>query len=510
MIPDVLRMIALKPWVASRYIASSLASWTGVKLKSGRMEIDVEALAGTRSWPWSDARALVFLLSVFLSLAAAVLILQEMKPLLVLALLVGLFMLFRPRYFFVLPLALYMLVLSDEATMILGLDTARLTKWLGIVAVLLLLIRGFLTRAFNAPHRSAWLFIGFGFWGLLTIFWSIDPNRSKEMFLTLFGLIVLSVCLSLTRLSDEELRFIRETAVAGGMLIAVLSFYAYLTGRFDIGGFAPSDTPRLGGHMVEGWWVNPNGLASSMFLPISFSLSSIVGSRSQWRRVWSYASLIAMMLAILFAQSRAAILGVACLLLLVSWRLNRARLKTCVVVGILVILGWEVLRVLLGQVATEAFWLGSGRARIWGMGIEALKLYWIVGAGLGTFNLVHRVLGIVMVGKLAEIGAHNIYLQMVVELGVVGVVLFVLAMASLLGGLQRVQNRTEDPLPAVFLQASLFGLLIFAFFHGLLREKFLWMTVGLSMLVVVQDKQNAGADKPPRERSHAKIMPRER
>jgi hypothetical protein len=99
---------------------------------------------------------------------------------------------------------------------------------------------------------------------------------------------------------------------------------------------------------------------------------------------------------------------------------------------------------------------------------------------------------------------------MAVELGVVGVALFILGMASLLGGLQRVRDRTEGPIPAAYLQACLIGLLIFGFFHGLLREKLFWMTVGLSMLAVVRDERDAGTDGLRGERRHAKVVPSER
>ena len=90
-----------------------------------------------------------------------------------------------------------------------------------------------------------------------------------------------------------------------------------------------------------------------------------------------------------------------------------------------------------------------------------------------------------------DLDAHNLYLQLGVELGVVGVVLFAVAFLTLFRALLRTERRAEDPLPPLSLQAALVGLLIGASFAGPLRVKLFWLTVGLSMLVVIWSRSHS-------------------
>jgi O-antigen ligase len=82
--------------------------------------------------------------------------------------------------------------------------------------------------------------------------------------------------------------------------------------------------------------------------------------------------------------------------------------------------------------------------------------------------------------------AHNIYLQLGVEVGVIGLALFLVAVLSLLRGLRSIRSQAPGPMPAAYLEAALVGLLSYGFFHGVLVEKFFWLAVGLSMLVTLR------------------------
>ncbi len=428
----------------------------------------------------------LFLGSLFLAAAVTLILLDHVNLLWFLAGLAALTLMSRLRYFLILPLGVYALVASDEASKLLGIDIAvlaRLTKWLGIAAVLLLVLRGFLARAFNLPHPSALWCVAFGLWGGMTLLWSVDPLRSEDVLVTVFGLILLSVALSMNRLSDAELAFLREMIVVGGALVAVSGLYAYFSGQFQFGEFERSLVPRLGGEIGARWSVNPNQLTASMFLPFSLSLAGIFTSRPLGHRVWSYAAFTAMTFAAVFAQSRAGLIGMIVVLLLVTWRLKRIRLGVWVILAAVALPGSEVLEALLSRFTGEQFWSGSGRREIWAAGLESLGSSWTVGAGLGTFHTLHKS------------DAHNTYLQIGVELGILGLVLFLGAMLSLLKGLRQINAQEPGPIPAVFLEASLIGLLSYGFFGALLVEKFFWLAVGLAMLVILQDAALARAEK---------------
>jgi len=421
----------------------------------------------------------LFLASTLLTAAALLVLLERMDLLWVLGVLACLLIVSGLRYFVVFPIGIYAWIASDEATQILGIDialVARLSKWLGIAAVLLLVMRGLLTRAFNLPHRSAWWFVGFGLWSALTAMWSVDPNRSQDTLITVFGLVLLSVALSINRLSDDELAFLREIIVVGGALVAITGLYAYFSGQFESDEFERSTVARLGS-----WSVNANGLTTSMFLPFAFSLYGTVLSRSLLHRAWSYAAFAAMLCAAVLAQSRAGLFGMMVILLFITWRLKRTRLGIWAILAIIVIASWGVLE---ERFTGKDFWRGGGRWPIWTTGLEALESSWTVGDGFGTFWSTYKF------------DAHNIYLQMGIEVGVIGLGLFVAAVLSLLGGLRSIRSQTPGPIPAAYLEAALVGFLSYGFFHGILVLKLFWMAVGLAMLVTLRE---AAAVQPEEE-----------
>ncbi len=421
---------------------------------------------------------LLFLASTLLAAAAVLVLLEHADLLLVLGVVAGVLMTSGLRYFVVFPIGLYAWIASDEATIVLGIDIAllaRLTKWLGIAAVLLLVIRGSLTLAFNLPHRSAWWFAGFGLWSALTAMWSVDPNRSQDALITVFGLTLLSVALSINRLSDDELAFLREIIVVGGTLVALSGLYAYFSGRFESDEFALDTVRRLGGE-IRLRFLNPNGLTASMFLPFALSLYGIGVSRSLLHRAWSYAAFTAMFLAAVLAQSRAGLFGMMVIVLFVTWRFKRTRLGIWAILAVMVIAGWEVLE---ERFTGKDFWAGGGRWPIWTTGLEALKSSWTVGDGFGTFHSTYRF------------DAHNIYLQLGIEVGVIGLALFLLAMLSVLKGLRSIRSQRPGPIPPVYLEAALVGFLSYGFTHGVLVQKFFWLAVGLAMLITLREVEEA-------------------
>ncbi len=420
----------------------------------------------------------LLLVSALLAAGAVLVLLEHTDLLWGLGVLAGVVLTSGLRYFVVFPLGIYAWIAADEATQVLGIDIAllaTLTKWLGIGAVLLLGMRGLLTRTFNLPHRSAWWFAGFGLWSALTAMWSISPSRSQDVVITVFGLILLAVALSINRLSDDELAFLREIIVVGGALVALSGLYAYFSGQFVPEEFERSTVPRLGGNIGPRWWVNPNGLTASMLLPFAFSLYGIFTSKFLVHRAWSYAAFTAMFLAALLGQSRSGILGMVMVLVFVTWRFKRTRLGIWAILAVMLIAGWELFEAMGARFTGKDFSSGGGRWPIWATGLEALKSSWTVGDGFGTFHSTYKI------------DAHNIYLQLGIEVGVIGLALFLAAMLSLLGGLRSIRSQVPGPIPPVYLEAALVGLLSYGFFHGVLVEKFFWLAVGLSMLVTLRE-----------------------
>jgi O-antigen ligase len=64
------------------------------------------------------------------------------------------------------------------------------------------------------------------------------------------------------------------------------------------------------------------------------------------------------------------------------------------------------------------------RITIWQNSVELWKLLWVTGTGLGTFQTVYTQF-FLPAGEKEFIHAHNIFLNVGIELGLVGLLLFV-------------------------------------------------------------------------------------
>jgi len=112
--------------------------------------------------------------------------------------------------------------------------------------------------------------------------------------------------------------------------------------------------------------------------------------------------------------------------------------------------------------------------------MQLLKLldllpYWITGLGLGCFKMAYA-------GRIIHDEVHNVILSLLVESGIGGLFamawIFVLSLAPtwklFISGIE------TERLLAKCLIIAVFGLLCFGMFQNLLRNRFLWMLLGLS------------------------------
>ena len=121
----------------------------------------------------------------------------------------------------------------------------------------------------------------------------------------------------------------------------------------------------------------------------------------------------------------------------------------------------------------EAF--SSGRLDIWTDGIKAWLKKPFLGYGFGNFS--SAVIGIFR-------SAHNIYLQILVELGIPGLIVLLLALfkssnLNLVSALGRGAN------------AALFGIVALSFGLGTFNYDYFWMTLVFTAIVARFERVNS-------------------
>jgi O-antigen ligase len=289
---------------------------------------------------------------------------------------------------------------------------------LGVVAlpmaVLAILESGRL-RGLSVPLVLMALFVA---WGCLSFFWTVDAEATTKLVISWvqnLGMVWLIWELAYER--GRQLVLMRAY-VFGTLVSAGDTIFSYLTGskvlyqRYTASGFDPNDLALL--------------LALS--LPISFYLTMI---HKHSRLVWIYRlHLLAAIFAIGLTGSRGVL--IATLVALVYLPFGSVRMtfrKKCafLLVGVTVVsftlaflpqTTWQRWG-RIGSELEQGSW--SGRKAIWAAGLELVREYPVLGVGAGGFRTATS----------SVLVAHNTFLSVLVEEGLVGFALFLLLILSL-------------------------------------------------------------------------------
>lgn len=204
------------------------------------------------------------------------------------------------------------------------------------------------------------------------------------------------------------------------------------------------ETPELGTHS--------NQLAATvlLFWPLLLALTAVL--RGRWQGITAVFLLLTTLI-LLLTQSRSGWVGAAggVGLLLVGWSLllPPSRLRRWLLSSLVALATAGILAVILiGPAMLQAWWLNppletavgsfnslNFRQTIWPWAIQAIYDFPFTGTGLGSFRRVGPRLYPIAVPPDYDIAhAHNIFLQVALDLGLPGLVVY-LAMLLLLAGL---------------------------------------------------------------------------
>jgi O-antigen ligase len=358
------------------------------------------------------------------------------------------------------------LVPFDAVTVIPGAGGATLTRLFGILSagVLLasLLIRRW--RLVRPPAAALW-------WGLVVLLatlsaaWALDPGLVRKGLSTALSIFLLYLVAVSFRPTRKELLGVCVLAVLGGAIAAGFGFNQeqYST-QVHRGTLRFSDERKA----------NPNALAAALVLPFALALGGSVRLRGVVSKAAAIMAVGVIGAGIYLTESRKALLAAVVMMLVFLYRL-RQRSQALIVV--MVLLGLiaavpqafsdRIEAVFSGEDAT-----GSGRTEIWSVGIGALERFGILGAGLGNFPAVY---GREVLSGRVSMGAHNTYLSIWVELGIVGLVLMFAAVTSHLSGVHRSMATAGNDVVLCAVEAASLGILIIAFFADSLWEKYVWL-----------------------------------
>ena len=290
----------------------------------------------------------------------------------------------------------------------------------GVVAVL----QGGKLRA-RAPSLFLLLFALFVLWYSVSFFWSIDQNGARVRSETFLQFLVMSwLVWELCRTQAQRLALL-QAYVLGAYVVIVRIIYSFIANPF-----IPNQEQAL--YRYTGINDNANSVATLVAIGIAMTWYLAMNYRRGLRH-WLFMAYIPMaVMALGLVASRSGMIVGVISLSLVPLTYGYLSTTRRVVITILIVsisaIGISALpesNISRLSETTEEITDGnvSNRTQIWAAGLQAFRDSPIVGVGAGGYNNV--------VEQVRGFGAppHSAYFSTLVELGVIGFILFLLVLS---------------------------------------------------------------------------------
>jgi putative inorganic carbon (HCO3(-)) transporter len=266
-----------------------------------------------------------------------------------------------------------------------------------------------------------------------------SPEDSQDMLFDVFLKVVIIFAVMINVVNTRErLRSILKVVVFCGTGLGVYALYAYLEGNIIVTG--SKLVVRIAG-LVEGMFGNPNDLATGLaiLVPISVGLAL---TRRGIARVAFFACTTLLLAGIIVTFSRGGFLGLVAMGAVLLWKVGR-RNRALTTLAFFVMLGVFMMMMPGGYASRLTTILhieedptGSAQARreLLNRATSLAITHPVIGLGMGNFHIY----------SIQEQVAHNSYLEIAAELGLAGLIAYLILIFSPLRSLRRIERETRD------------------------------------------------------------------
>ncbi len=334
-------------------------------------------------------------------------------------------------------------------------------------------------------------------WTLLSAVWAENPAATLGSFgRYLLNAVLFLIVFTAVR-SRKQAVYVAAAFLAGAV---VASLYGMLTGG--------AYTGRLSGGGND-----PNGLAAALVVGLALAGGLAANlKRSPGLRLATFAAAFLCLIGIFFTVSRAGLIAlgvslIAALFLAGPWR-PRIAIATIMIVGgtfyYFAALAPQQARERITQSTSGEARVEEGRTTIWAVGERMARANFVKGVGSGNFRVAspHYLLEPGAVTRSDQIidkplVAHNVYLEIWAETGLVGLALFaaiiLFSLVCCLKAAKEFAKRRDrgGEMLARSLAIGLIGLLAAAFFNSLQYNKMLWLMLGLAPALLAVARNEA-------------------
>lgn len=303
---------------------------------------------------------------------------------------------------------------------------------------------------------------------IISNLWAQDNERSYSYTFSFAATAIMYFLLFFFKFTKQEIDLFEIASIVGGALFVVYAFT-----EVDMAGVNAGYRLHLKSVGNEEYFADPNGLAARLMMPLLFTIKRFLEKGIIYLKV-IYGVLLALMVYVIFLTgSRAAVITLSALVLVIVLSLGRKRLSQvvffCFVAFIIIMLVPDLLpshiydRIFSFESYQDVTTREGDRIDVWGKTIfNVFPQSPIWGHGAGNASIVLEE----YYGQVKSV--HNTWFSMLGDLGLMG---FVLWIAIPLGKLKKaVSLRKKNVYPL----AVLIGVLVMAFTLDAMMEKYLW------------------------------------
>jgi O-antigen ligase len=373
-------------------------------------------------------------------------------------------------------LGFYAFLLPFQSIAVLGQGrTGTTANWvLGAVAALALFGAGALRGRLSWPKSNTKWWLAFFLWASATCLWALDPSTATAKLPTAGALLLLYFAGCFWRATPKEMAVLSWAIVLGGAAASLVAVRGFMSGiTYSSLRYGATDRASL---VLGGREADPNLFAADLLLPLALAIAVCFSSSSRKWKLTAFLCAGLIVYAILITMSRGALLSVVVLLFVYAVRLHLSRKIILLGAGLMALL-LAVPSVFFSRLQEAVPTGGAGRLEIWRSGLVAFEHYFLTGAGLANFPIAYSHFA----GSARKFvgytrASHNIYLNVAVELGIIGVILLGSALFAELRALKRFRLTFDrPPMPIVAVEAATYAMLLAAMFLDVLWSKSFWL-----------------------------------
>ena len=285
------------------------------------------------------------------------------------------------------------------------------------------------------PHVFHIVFAAFAIWHFLSLFWTIDFDKSMVRYHTYLQLFILAYIIWDLFRSERSIKGGLQAYVLGAWVSIGSLIFNYLSGT----------KATYFRYSATGFDSNNIGIILAIGIVIAWYLNSDKSKTGMWNilKFLNYIYLPLAIFGILLTGSRAALITAGFSFIYVIGSADQLKISTRIIMYLFIVSATYGVFTLIpeGIVDRLSTTIDSvsnadlgGRVAIWRASLDVIEQYPILGVGTNAFPSATEL------GK----AAHNTYLSILAEVGIIGFGLFTIAIViALIGAIKHPENERK-------------------------------------------------------------------